>query len=79
MEKIDRLGWAAGLSLNAFGVPVGVRVSKSDSLERIKEHLPPGWRPSRSRCVERLYSVFVGGPQKRRGVRSFNLLYANTV
>lgn len=38
------------------------------------ERLPPGWRPSRSASVERLYSVVVGGAG-RPGLARFNLLY----
>ncbi len=79
MEKIDRLGWAAGLSMSAYGVRVGVRVNQAEALDKLQEHLPPGWKPSRVRSVEQLYSVFIGGSARRRGVRSFNLVYANAV
>jgi hypothetical protein len=81
MQKIDRLGWAAGISLKSYGVRVGVRVNDARFLERLPQHLPPGWTLSRSPLVERLYSVFIGGvgPQQRQqqrgGVRRFHLLY----
>ena len=29
MEKIDRLGWAAGVSFYAYGLRIGVRVSSA--------------------------------------------------
>ncbi len=77
MEKIDRLGWAAGLALNSYGVKIGVRVSEPEVLERIPALLPPGWKPARTPKVERLYSLRVGGRGKRAGVRRFNLLYAD--
>ena len=77
MEKIDRLGWAAGLSFSAFGVRVGVRVSQSDALAQLADHLPPGWEPASSPAVERLYSLIVGGPGPRPDVRRFHLLYGN--
>jgi hypothetical protein len=61
MEKLDRLGWAAGISFSAFGVRIGVRVSAEDLLEPVASHLPIGWKPEISSTVERLYSVVGGG------------------
>jgi len=77
MEKLDRLGWAAGLAFTAYGVSVGVRVSDSSVLERVRALLPPGWKPAGKRTVRRLYSLIVGGPTSRPGVRRFNLLYSD--
>jgi len=77
MEKLDRLGWAAGLAFTAYGVSVGVRVSDRSVLERVRALLPPGWKPARKPTVRRLYSLIVGGPTSRSGVRRFNLLYAD--
>jgi hypothetical protein len=77
MEKLDRLGWAAGLAFTAYGVSVGVRVSDSSVLERVRALLPPGWKPAGKPTVRRLYSLIVGGPAARPGVRRFNLLYSD--
>jgi hypothetical protein len=77
MEKLDRLGWAAGLAFTAYGVSVGVRVSDRSVLERVRALLPPGWKPARKPTVRRLYSLIVGGPTARPGVRRFNLLYSD--
>lgn len=77
MEKLDRLGWAAGLAFTAYGVSVGVRVSDRSVLERVRALLPPGWKPAGTPTVRRLYSLIVGGPTSRSGVRRFNLLYAD--
>ena len=60
MEKIDRLGWAAGFSFTSYGLGVGVRVSDPAALKLVAERLPPGWRPSAARVVGRLYSLKVG-------------------
>lgn len=79
MEKIDRLGWAAGLAFTAYGVRVGIRVSETDVLKRVEIYLPPAWRPASSPRVDILYSVVVGGAGSRPGVRRFNLLYANAL
>ncbi|HKR01453.1 MAG TPA: hypothetical protein VJT09_12320 [Pyrinomonadaceae bacterium] len=77
MEKIDRLGWAAGISFTSYGVRVGVRVNTPAALRLIESYFPPGWKPSPARVVERLYSFVLGsdGTEVPRGVRRFNLLY----
>src|SRR2546423_14954483 len=77
MAKIDRLGWAAGLSFVSYGVRVGLRVNRPEALETISSYLPPGWKPTAREVVERLYSIIVVGNTARPGVRSFNLLYAD--
>lgn len=76
MEKIDRLVWTAGFSFRAYGVRVGVRVSRAEALSHVREHLPPDWKLSTSPVVERLYSLVVGGNDfSRANVRRFNLIY----
>jgi hypothetical protein len=77
MDKIDRLGWAAGISFLSYGVRVGVRVNKPEILDRLVDRFPPGWKPSRVSIVERLYSLIVGGEGTRPNVRRFNILYGN--
>jgi hypothetical protein len=74
MQKIDRLGWAAGLSVYSHGLRIGVRFNKPEVAEAVQERLPPGWEPGCSPFVEKLYSLRVGG---RAGFRSreFTLLY----
>ena len=76
MEKIDRLGWAAGLSFTAYGLRVGVRVNDERVLADAVARLPPGWQPTAA-PVERLYSIVAGGAGSRAGVRRFNLLYSD--
>ena len=77
MDKIDRLGWAAGVSIVSYGVRVGVRVTRPELLDQLVQRFPPGWKPSRAGVVERLYSIVVGGTDPRRNVRRFNILYGN--
>ncbi len=76
MEKIDRLRWEAGIIFTAYGLSIGIRVSDRSVLEQIYALLPPGWRPATKPTVRRLYSVIVGGPTGRVGVRRFNILYS---
>jgi hypothetical protein len=58
-------------------VLVGVRVNNAEALPLVQDYFPPGWKPSSSTIVERLYSfVYSGeGEAQPRGVRRFNLLY----
>jgi hypothetical protein len=82
MLKLDRLGWTAGLTFRSFGVRFGVRSDDPRALERIEQYLPPGARAASPGVVERLYSLRLGGDRDggaRRGLRRFNLLYANHV
>jgi hypothetical protein len=78
MAKIDRLGWAAGIAFTAYGVSIGVRVTDASILDRVRALLPPGWKPTVKPTVRRLYSLIVGGPTKRPGLRRFNLLYEDS-
>lgn len=79
MEKIDRLGWAAGLSFTSYGVRVGVRVNTTEALSLVQQYFPPAWKRAHATTVERLYSLVLSGEEEgaRRGVRRFNLLYRN--
>ncbi|HJU56163.1 MAG TPA: hypothetical protein VJ715_16390 [Pyrinomonadaceae bacterium] len=80
MKKIDRLGWAAGISFISHGVRVGVRVNRPDALALVEDYLPPGWKPSASHVVERLYSLILGqGDEAERGSRRFSLFYRDLV
>lgn len=76
MEKIDRLGWAAGTCFVAYGVRIGIRVNEPAVFDRLLDLLPPEWKPATSPVVDRLYSFIVGGVGPRPNVRRFNLLYA---
>ncbi|MCC6743068.1 MAG: hypothetical protein IT175_04330 [Acidobacteria bacterium] len=87
MLKLDRLGWAAGLSFRAYGLTIGVRTNTASILERLVPHLPYGWEVSGVETVDHLFSMLVGhttehatpsvvrrvGPAGKR--RRFNLLY----
>lgn len=76
MKKIDRLGWAAGISFTSYGVRVGVRVNSPEALALVQDYFPPGWKPARSHVVERLYSLVLGqGDGAGRGARRFSLFY----
>lgn len=77
MRKLDRLGWAAGMTVQAYGVRFGLRTNQPDALARLTAVLPPGWKAARGQTVERLFSLFVGGPGPRPGQRKFHLGYSD--
>lgn len=77
MAKLDRLGWADGISFNAYGVRVGLRVNDKAILKRVLTRLPPGSRPSDVRVVNHLYSLTGFANNSDERVRRFNLGYWN--
>src|SRR5690242_598561 len=79
MQKIDRLGWAAGITYRAYGVRVGIRASDPCILPQLRDLAPPYWRRSRAEVVDYLYSLVVGGPGPRPGLRRYNLLYGGSM
>ena len=83
MRKLDRLGWTAGLTFKSYGVRFGVRTDSADVPGRLAEFLPPGTTRAADGYVERLYSIRTGAGDSRhvarRGLRRFQMLYANDV
>jgi len=75
MAKIDRLGWADGISVVSFGVRVGIRVNDPAVLSRAIERLPPGWKPARASAIEHLYSLISGDVKPDSKVRRLSLGY----
>jgi hypothetical protein len=78
MAKIDRLGWAAGISLVSYGVRIGIRTNEPEVLEQVRPLLPPGWKPAAAPFVDWLYSLRVGGEGRSVRVRNYHLLYAGS-
>src|SRR5262245_26188291 len=76
MQKIDRLGWAAGVCFEAYGLKIGVRVNAPEVPEDVLSCLPPEWRPLDTPFVDYLLSVRLGGPGPRAGSKSFFLVHA---
>jgi hypothetical protein len=75
MDKLDRLVWADGVSFTAYGLKIGVRVTKAEAMDRVRLALPVGWQPSESPFVDSLYSFVVGGAGARHNVRLYNILH----
>lgn len=79
MEKVNRLGWAAGICFVAYGRRIGIRANTSEALERLRDRLPCGWRPADSPVVDRLYSIVIGGNGPQPNIRRYTLVYANAM
>src|SRR3954447_15582869 len=73
MQKLDRLGWAAGLGIHAYGRRIGIRTNDPAILPRLLDLLPPGWEPGYSPLVDHLFSLWIGRPTGRG--KAFHLLY----
>jgi len=78
MEKIDRLGWAAGIAVSKFGLRIGLRVNEPHHLKAMIERLPPGWKPGSTPVVDLIYSLLISNSASDARLRRFNLLYAGS-
>jgi hypothetical protein len=76
MDKLDRLGWVAGVAFQIFGVRIGIRVGDPSVLEAVLSRVPAGWTRLQSAMVDRLYSV-VTPLIHRRNVRHLCVLYGD--
>jgi hypothetical protein len=77
MEKLDRLGWTAGIALTAYGVRIGIRCNHADVLEHLIRLIPPNSAPSSSPVVEHIFSIIATNPSTSKGLKRFNLAYVN--
>jgi hypothetical protein len=75
MEKLDRLGWVAGISVVSYGLRIGIRSNDVAALERARDRLPMGWKTAGSPAVDNLYSIMAPRETGRSNIRRFNLLY----
>jgi len=78
MDKLDRLGWAAGLAFVSYGARIGIRVTEPAVLERLSALLPPGSVRATSPVVHDLYSLVVGSNGESTKIRRYSLLYAGS-
>jgi hypothetical protein len=77
IPKLDRLDWAEGITVMAYGVRLGIRANQPGVIAEYLPSLPPSWKMAGSSRVERLYSIIAGGEGKRRGQPLSHLVYAN--
>ncbi|MFN2576993.1 MAG: hypothetical protein ABR607_04815 [Pyrinomonadaceae bacterium] len=79
MAKLDRLGWADGISFRSYGVRVGLRVNDKAILKHLITRLPPNFKQTRRRVVDHLYSLTGFANELNGRIRRFNLAYWNLV
>ena len=79
LDKASRFRWAGGLSINAYGVRIGIRTNSAKALRAIPSFLPLGWKPAASSAVERLYSIVMNDAPAPSAADSFHTLYENDV
>lgn len=78
MDKLDRLGWAGGVSFQSHGLRIGIRVSNLKATARLQDSIPYDATADAGPVVDYLYSVYIGA-RPRPGVRNFHQLYVETV
>jgi len=62
---------------SAYGRRIGIRVNRSEVLDRLVHRLPAGWKPAPSPVVDHLYSIWMGGEGPRTHVRRYHLVYSD--
>jgi hypothetical protein len=77
-RQVDRLGWAAGAAVESFGLRIGLRTSVPEVIATAAGRLPPG-RPLSAGRVDLLYSLVLGGPGPRPGMRRSHRLYCGAM
>src|SRR5882724_8587214 len=77
MAKLDRLGWADGMSFSAYGVRFGLRVNDKAVLKSLLTRLPPSSQPSDAHVVNHLYSLTGFANSANGRIHRFNLGYWN--
>jgi hypothetical protein len=79
MEKIDRLGWAAGGAFVSYGLRIGIQVSSGEIMDRVEGLLRPNAKLANGPRVGCLYSLIVAGTKVGSNIWRFNVLYWNSV
>jgi hypothetical protein len=81
MANLEKLAWIDAFVIEGYGVRVGVRVNDPAAIPLLIARLPPATRAipgaAASGIVVRVISVILGGAGPRRGVRTFNMAYAD--
>lgn len=58
-NNLDSFPWKVGTAFISYGLHIGIRVNDPDVLIGLPDYLPPGWEPSPSLVVYKLYSPIV--------------------
>jgi hypothetical protein len=77
LAEFAKQDWRESICITSYGVRVGIRVNRKGVLEQVFPQLPPGWKPSRSRTVNRLYSILIGVKERDGRRQRLNVVYAD--
>jgi hypothetical protein len=78
MQKIDRLGWAAGIAFTSYQARIGIRTSGPMALPDLLMYLPPRSRVVQRETVDSLFSLIVAPPSNQSRVKRYNILYSGS-
>jgi hypothetical protein len=81
MQKLDRLGWAAGIAFSAYGLRIGIRVNQERFPEELIERLPFGSKilDFNKGYVEQIYSISIANSESNARVRRFHLVFSDAL
>jgi hypothetical protein len=74
-DKLDQIKWQAQMSVNSYGVRFGIRINNNERYQRVLSALPPGWKASTSRNVQRQYSILIGERKINSRSRPMHRIY----
>lgn len=77
LEEFEQQEWRESICFTSYGVRVGIRVNRKGVLEQVFPQLPPVWKPSQARTVNRLYSLLIGAKELDGRRQRLNLVYAD--
>lgn len=76
LDKIDRLPWLSGEAVSVYGLRVGVQATDPAAIGWMLDRLPAPRSPAADdEPVDRLYSLYVGGPDDGAGITRQHRLY----
>jgi len=81
MQKLDRLGWAAGIAISAYGLRIGIRVDQERFPAELIDRLPFGSKilASNEGYVDQIYSVSITTTGSNAKVRKFHIVFSDAL
>jgi hypothetical protein len=58
-EILASLSGEARIAFSSYGLQIGIEVNHLDILTQLPDYLPPGWEPSTSTLVDKLYTLIL--------------------
>lgn len=77
-SKVDRSTLDSGIYFVSHGARLAIRANDPRVLDRLHQHLPPGWQPTSSPIVDTVYSIIVSSDGLTFDDRRFQLYVDST-